>query len=74
MPPYSRWVHDLFRSILVDSCDEYLESSDRGSDKTRSKFITRVATDITDIANNNNESLPDDLEKVIHPCIRYEYR
>ena len=49
----------------MDACDEYLQSTDRGNDKTRSKLITRVAKDITDIAKEKNEALPDNLEKVI---------
>jgi len=65
MAPYSRWVHPSFRQTLMDACDEYLQSTDRGNDKTRSKLITRVAKDITDIAKEKNEALPDDLEKVI---------
>jgi hypothetical protein len=50
---------------LLDSCDEYLKSSDRGTDKTRSQLITRVSKDIADIAKENSETIPDDLEKVI---------
>jgi hypothetical protein len=64
MAPYARWVLPSFKDSLLSSCDEYLASNDRGSDKTRSKLITRVSKDITDIAQNNNERLPDDLEKV----------
>jgi hypothetical protein len=67
MAPYNRWVHSSFKQTLLDSCDEYLDTSDRGSDKTRSRLITRVAQEITTIANAQAEAvqLPDDLEKVI---------
>ena len=65
MAPYARWVLPSFRAILVNRCDDYLNSSDRGTDKGRSKLITEVAKDITDIAQENGENIPDDLEKVI---------
>ena len=67
MAPYSRWVHSSFRQTLLDYCNDYLDTSDRGSDKTRSKLITRVAQEITSIADAQVEAvtLPDDLEKVI---------
>ena len=61
------WVHPSFRQTLLDNCDEYIDSSDRGSDKTRSKLITKVSKDIADIVEAANEEipLPSDLEKVI---------
>jgi len=61
------WVHPSFRKALLDSCDEYIDSSDHGSDKTRLKPITRVSKELTDIAQAATESilLPSDLEKVI---------
>ena len=61
------WIHSSFRQTLLDNCDEYIDSSDRGSDKTRSKLITRVSKELTDIAQAATESiqLPPDLEKVI---------
>ena len=65
MAPYARWALPSFRTILVNHCDEYLKSTDRGTDKTRSKLITQVAKDITDIAQQREEKIPDDLEKVI---------
>lgn len=67
MAPYSRWVHSSFKQTLLDYCNDYLDTSDRGSDKTRSKLITRVAQEITSIADAQDEAvtLPDDLEKVI---------
>jgi hypothetical protein len=61
---YSRWVLPSYKAILESHCDEFLESTDRGSDKARSKVITQVAKEITDDANQRNETLPDDLEKV----------
>ena len=64
MAPYSCWVHSSFRQTLLDYCNDYLDTSDRGSDKTRSKIITRVAKEITDKAAENNEPVPDDVEKV----------
>jgi hypothetical protein len=65
MAPYARWLHTSFKQTLLDSCDEFLESSDRGNDKTRTKLITRVSKDITDIATGNGAPIPDDVEKVI---------
>ena len=65
MGPYARWMHDSFKEILVNSCDEYMQSSDRGTDKTRSNLIARVSTDITNIAKEKKAAVPDDLEKVI---------
>jgi hypothetical protein len=66
MSPYARWVVPSFKDILVDSCDEYLDSSDRGNDKTRSALIARVTKDIADIADKERASVPNDLEKVIY--------
>ena len=65
MAPYARWVLLSFRTILVNHCNDYLNSSDRGTDKAGSKLITEVAKDITDIAQQREENTPDDLEKVI---------
>ena len=47
MAPYACWVHDVFRHILVESCDEFLQTSDRGGDKARSQFVTNIASQIT---------------------------
>ena len=66
MAPYTHWVHDLFKDILHNSCDEYLQSSDRGQDKLQTKLITRVSTDIAEIVSDNNVVVPDDLEKVVY--------
>jgi hypothetical protein len=64
MAPYSRWVHASFKQTLLDSCDDYMETNDRGTDKSRSKLITRVAKEIADIAADKLETIPNDLEKV----------
>ena len=69
MAPYARWVLPSFRQTLVDACDEYLDTNDRSNEKTRSKLITRVSKDISDIAQAKSEVIPDDLEKVITPYI-----
>ena len=65
MAPYNRWVLPSFRDTLLNHCDRYLESSDRGNDKSRSKLIVQVAQAITDIAREKSEQVPDDLEKVV---------
>ena len=68
MPPYSHWVHQSFKVILHKYCDEFLASSDRGPEKTRSKLITQVSQEISDVAQRQvDASLPDDLEKVNVP-------
>ena len=64
MAPYARWVYDAFRHILVESCDEFLQTSDHGGDKARLQFITNIASQITVIAEGLNTVLPEDLEKV----------
>ena len=64
MAPYAHWVHDTFRHILVESCDEFLQTSDRRGDKARSQFVTNIASQITVIAEGLNTVLPEDLEKV----------
>jgi len=74
MTTYSRWVHASFKQTLIDACDEFKKTNDHGDDKARSKLITRVAEDITDITRNNDEALPDDVEKVLsNYCGRYIY-
>ena len=65
MAPYTHWVFPSFRTILVNCCDDYLNSSDCGTDKGWSKLITKVAKDITDITQQKGENILDDLEKVI---------
>jgi hypothetical protein len=69
MAPYARWVKESFKQTLIDSCDEYLDTNDRGNEKHRSKLITRVADEIGAIAKDKTEDVPDDLEKVL-PGIR----
>jgi hypothetical protein len=69
MAPYARWVKESFKQTLMDACDEYLDTNDRGNEKTRSKLITRVADEIGAIAKDKTEDVPNDLEKVV-PGIR----
>ena len=64
MAPYACWVFPSFRQTLIDACDEFLETNDRGTDKKRTEVIKRVCKDIIDIAQAKQETLPDDLEKV----------
>ena len=64
MGPYNHWVHDVFHNILIDSCDEYLKTSNRSTNKAWSLFVTRIASDITQAAADNDIGLPNDLEKV----------
>ena len=71
MAPYARWVNPSFKHLLVDHCDEYLDTSDRGTNKSRSKLITRIANDIAAIARGEKEDVPDDLEKV--SCVSITY-
>ena len=61
---YNHWVHVSFRQTLLDDCDKFLQSIDRGKDKTCSKLITQVSNKITNITKEKKEILPDDLEKV----------
>jgi hypothetical protein len=71
MAPYNRWAQPPFLQTLIDSCDAYLASSDRGSEKTRSKLITKVSEELTAISERTHEPLPDDLEKVIFLTILF---
>jgi hypothetical protein len=64
MARYARWVKESFKQTLIDACDEYLDTNDRGNEKTRSKLITRVADEIGAIAKDKTEDVPDELEKV----------
>jgi hypothetical protein len=72
MGPYSRWVQPSFKQTLLDHCDEYLDTTDRGNDKSRSKLITKVANDILAIA-ADQAALPIDLEKVLNQKLFYSY-
>ena len=65
MVPYAHWVHDDFKTILLDSCDKYLQSSDHSTENTWTQLITHVSADITTAAQETNVTLPVDLEKVI---------
>jgi hypothetical protein len=71
MAPYARWVLESFKHILVDSCDEHFYTNDCGKDKSQSKLITRVANDIAAIAQDKNQRVPDDLEKVTFLFMTY---
>jgi hypothetical protein len=64
MGPYSCWVNESFKQTLLDNCDEYLDTTNRGTDKTRSKLITQVTQDIAAIALAKKGELPNNLEKV----------
>jgi hypothetical protein len=64
MAPYARWVLPCFKQVLMDHCDEYLDTSDRGSDKSQSKLITQVANNITAVGKDKKEAVLDDIEKV----------
>jgi hypothetical protein len=64
MAPYTHWVHDSFKKVLLVSCDAFLESNDQGPEKTRSKLIKMVSEEITEISEWTHEPLLDDLEKV----------
>jgi hypothetical protein len=65
MAPYTRWIHDSFEQTLIDTCDEYLDTNDRGGEKKRSKLITRVSKEIAAIGVEQNVAVPNELEKVI---------
>ena len=64
MAPHVRWVHDSFRPLLRDYCDEYLESSDRGSEKLQTKLIEKVCTELRALASDNNIPVTVELDKV----------
>ena len=65
MAPYSRWVLPAFKDTLLSACDEYMRSNDCGNDKTRSMLITRISQEIAAIAQEKNERMLEELEKVI---------
>lgn len=60
------WVHSSFKHLLIESSAEYLRSSDKGKDKTRTKLSETVADQIRDVASAQHEpiKLPDTLSKV----------
>ena len=67
MPPYNHCVHDSFKDILFNHCNEFHKSSDWVPKKTQSKLITQVLQQIADISKENKDiPLPDDLEKVLY--------
>jgi hypothetical protein len=57
-----KWVHDSFKSILLDNCQEYLDSNDMGKHKTRTLLINEVADKIREAAQGLD--LPNNLNKV----------
>src|SRR5260370_40008646 len=58
------WVLPSFKDILIDTCQEFLNSTDKGKDKKRSSLITRVAGEIRQAIEGTTDTLPEDLEKV----------
>jgi hypothetical protein len=58
------WVLPSFKHILIDSCQEYLNSTNKGKEKTRSALITRVSGEIRHAVEGTTDKLPEDLEKV----------
>ena len=60
----NKWVLPVFKDILIDASEEYLNSTDKSKDKTRTAMINRVAGDIRMAIEGTQDSLPDDLEKV----------
>lgn len=72
MGPYSLWVQQSFKQTLLDHCDEYLNTTNRGNGKSRSKLITNVANDILAVA-ADKAALPTDLEKVLNQKLFYSY-
>jgi hypothetical protein len=59
------WFQPLFKHILVESCEEFINSSNKGKHKTRSTLINRVAEEIRQAVEGTNDTLPSELEKVI---------
>jgi hypothetical protein len=58
------WVLSSFKHLLIDSCQEYINSTDKSKEKSRTALITRVAVEIRHAVEGTTEGLPDDLEKV----------
>jgi hypothetical protein len=50
MGQYARWIQQSSKEILLSACNEYVQTSDHGNDKTHSKIITWVAKEIVDKA------------------------
>ena len=58
------WVLPSFKNILIDSCQEYVNTTDKGKEKTRSTLIARVAGEVREVVEGTSDTVPDDLEKV----------
>src|ERR1700722_17356257 len=63
------WVIPGFKHILIESSKEYVNSTDKGKHKTRTSLITRVAEAICEAVEDTDDTLPNDLEKVM--CVPY---
>jgi len=59
-----KWVTPSFKAILVSHCQDYLDSNDLGKDKQRTNLIWQVAGDIQESADDGQETVPPDLQKV----------
>lgn len=60
------WVLPSFKQILIDSCQEFMNVTDKAKDKPRTALVTRVADQIRQAVNGTDATLPEDLEKVHH--------
>jgi len=49
------WVKDYFKHILIESCKEYLCSSNKGKDKIRMKLSETVAEQIHEAVREHGE-------------------
>src|ERR1700733_6798828 len=58
------WVLPSFKQILIDSSNEYVNTTDKGRDKARTTLISRVAAEIRNTIDGTVETVPTDLEKV----------
>lgn len=71
------WVLRAFKQILIDSSEEYMNTTDKVKDKPRTALVTRVADEIRQVVDGTDTRLPDELEKVglivPHSC-RYLFR
>jgi hypothetical protein len=58
------WVLPSFKQILIDSCKEFMHTTDKVKDKPRTALITRVVDEIRQAVIDTDATLPNDLEKV----------
>jgi hypothetical protein len=58
------WVLPSFKQILIDSSNEYVNTTDKGRDKARTTLISRVAAEIRNTIDGTVQTVPTDLEKV----------